>query len=153
MRHRSNAGASERIGGARISRLLFTLRCCVASVCFAALSAHAGIAQGSTTPGGALRTDKVDVPSPINQPPDANTQMKSHEHSARQQKFDFANALRQRRIADETLKLLILARDLKSQMDKVGDHPVPASLMREAEVIEILAHDVQAKMTLIVGAG
>jgi hypothetical protein len=111
------------------------------------------MAQGSIVAGGALRTDKVDLPTPINQPPDANTQMKSREHKTGQQNFDAANALRQHRIADQTLKLLILARDLKSQMDKLGDQPPPASMVREVEVIEILAHDVQAKMTLIVGAG
>ena len=63
------------------------------------------------------------------------------------------NALRQRQIAEETVKLLILARDLKSQMDKLGEQPMPALLLREAEVIEILARDVQAKMTLTVGPG
>jgi hypothetical protein len=61
--------------------------------------------------------------------------------------------LRQSQIVEETVKLLILARDLKSQMDKVGDQPLPAMLLREAEVIEILARDVQAKMTLTIGPG
>ena len=43
-------------------------------------------------------------------------------------------------------------RDLKAQMDKIGDMPFPPMLIREAQVIQILAHDVQAKMTLTIGA-
>jgi hypothetical protein len=35
-------------------------------------------------------------------------------------------------------------------MDKIGDHPLPDRLLREAEAIEVLAHDVQAEMTLSV---
>ena len=85
-----------------------------------------------------------------NRLPDANDRMKLN--SARQQKenFDTANALRQKQIDDETVKLLILAKDLKEQMDKLGDQPLPPKLVREAEVIELLAHDVQTKMTLTV---
>jgi hypothetical protein len=153
MKHRNNAGAPERLAGARFLRLRSAPCCCLAFACCTALSAHFAEAQSSITPGGALRTDKVDLPTPINQPPDAIAQMKSREHRAGQQKFDIFNALRQRQIADETLKLLILARDLKSQMDNMGAQPMPARLLREAEVIEILARDVQAKMTLTVGAG
>ena len=82
--------------------------------------------------------------------PDVNDRMKLN--NARQQKenFDAANAIRQKEIDDETVKLLILAKDLKQQMDKLGDQPLPPKLVREAEVIELLAHDVQTKMTLTV---
>ena len=93
------------------------------------------------------------MPTAINQPPDANAQLIARQHRKGLQNFDVANALRQRQIAEETVKLLILARDLKSQMDKLGEQPMPALLLREAEVIEILARDVQAKMTLTVGPG
>jgi hypothetical protein len=68
----------------------------------------------------------------------------------RKNNFDAANALRQHQIDDETTKLLILANDLKLQMDKLGDHPVSDRLMREADVIESLARDVQRKMTLTI---
>jgi len=71
----------------------------------------------------------------------------------KRQNFDAANALREKQINDETAKLLILAKDLKSQMDKLGDRPLPDRLLREAEVIELLAHDVQTKMTLTVSGG
>ncbi len=71
----------------------------------------------------------------------------------RAQNFDAANALREKQIDDESTKLLILADDLKRQMDKLGNRPVSGRLLREAEVIELLAHDVQTKMTMTVGGG
>jgi hypothetical protein len=96
---------------------------------------------------------KAEVDKTNNQPPDPNALLRSRNRQTGLQKFDAANALRQSQIVEETVKLLILARDLKSQMDKVGDQPLPAMLLREAEVIEILARDVQAKMTLTIGPG
>jgi hypothetical protein len=109
--------------------------------------------SASTPPGGALRIDKADMPTAINQPPDKNAQLQSRDQDAVRKNFDAANALRIRQIADETEKLLILAKDLKAQMEKMGDKPLPSILQREAEIIELLAHDVQAKMTKTVGAG
>jgi hypothetical protein len=48
---------------------------------------------------------------------------------------------------------LCVCGDVKAQMDKIGDRPLPPTLIRETEVIEILADDVHAKMTLTVGGG
>jgi hypothetical protein len=79
--------------------------------------------------------------------------MKMKDALQRAQNFDAANALRQKQIDDESTKLLILANDLKQQMDKLGNRPVSDRLLREAEVIELLAHDVQTKMTMTVGGG
>lgn len=96
------------------------------------------------------------VPHPIiipqaNRVPDANDQMKMSEQHAKQRNFDAANAKRAQDINDDATKLLILARDLNAEIEKLGDKPLPGKLLREAEVIEILAHDVQNKMTLTVG--
>jgi len=85
--------------------------------------------------------------------PDANDKMMMNQAHQKRENFDAANALRAHQIDDETVKLLILAKDLKAQMDKLGDNPVPTRLLREAEVIELLAHDVQTKMTLTVHGG
>jgi hypothetical protein len=85
-----------------------------------------------------------------NPPPDANDRMMMNEEQQKRANFDAANTLREREIDDEAVKLLILARDLKVQMQRVGDKPLTEKLMREAAVIELLAHDVQTKMTLVV---
>lgn len=96
------------------------------------------------------------VPHPIiipqaNRIPDANDQMQMSEQRTKQKNFDAANARRAQAINDDATKLLILARDLNAEIDKLGDKPLPNKLLREAEVIELLAHDVQNKMTLTVG--
>lgn len=82
--------------------------------------------------------------------PDVNDRMKLNEANQKKQNFDAANALRQKQIDDEATKLLILANDLRRQMEKLGDKPLPSKLVREAEVIELLAHDVQTKMTMTI---
>lgn len=124
----------------------------LACACLAVLATEVCRAQLPAQNGAGLRTDRIDLPTPINQPPDANSQMKAREFRASRRKFDEANSMRIRQIADETAKLLILARDLKDNMDKIGDESVPPSLIREAEVIQMLARDVQARMTVTVGA-
>jgi hypothetical protein len=85
-----------------------------------------------------------------NRPPDANEKMAMDQARHRVGNFDAANTLRARHINDDSTKLLILANDLKRQMDQLGDRPVPDRLRREAEVIESLARDVQKEMTLTI---
>ena len=86
-----------------------------------------------------------------NRPPDKNEQMRLEQRKMVRQNFDAANALRAKQIEEESAKLLILANDLKSQMQNLGSGAMSKRLVREAEVIELLAHDVQIKMTLTVG--
>ena len=85
-----------------------------------------------------------------NRPPDANQLMQMDQAHQRKSNFDAANALRQHQIDDQTTKLLVLAHDLKLQMETLGDRPVSDRLLREAEIIEALARDVQKKMTLTI---
>ena len=72
--------------------------------------------------------------------------------NARRRNLNAANAARKRVIDDETTKLLILARDLKAKTDSLGNGTLTPTMVREAEVIEILAKDVKAEMNLIVSA-
>ena len=96
---------------------------------------------------------KVTLLSPeANRPPDANAQMEMRQKNAKKQDFDAINAERIKQIDDDATKLLILTKDLNAKMSKLGKEPMPPNLVREAEVIEILAHDVETKMTLTVGA-
>jgi hypothetical protein len=44
--------------------------------------------------------------------------------------------LRKQQINDETGKHLILAKDLKAQMDKLGDKPLPSRLLREEDDVD-----------------
>jgi hypothetical protein len=144
-------GAVGEFGDSMSPRRWLTAHWGMAFICSAIMVVHAGVAQNAA-PGAALRTDRVDLPTAINQPPDAIAQLREHARQSRLKGFDAANALRAKQIAEETIKLLILAKDLKDQTDALGTKPLPAKLIREIEVIEMLAHDVQAKMTLTVGA-
>ena len=83
--------------------------------------------------------------------PDANDVMTMNEKTLKKKNFDAANAERKRQIDDETAKLLILARDLNAKMENSGSGPLPTVVIREAQVIEILANDVKQKMKLTVG--
>lgn len=118
---------------------------CVAAV----LTINCTALPGQT--GQARDPDRPYIIPEANPLPDVNDRMVMGERKAKQQNFDAANEAREKQIMDDTAKLLILTRDLKAQTDKLGNGPLPARLVREAEVIEILARDVQTKMKLTVG--
>lgn len=113
---------------------------------FCALSTPVPGQNGISAPP---RPNSILLPE-ANRSPDANDRMIMDQAAQKRKNFDAANELREKQINDESTKLLILAADLKTQMDKLGDEPPPEKLLREAEVIELLAHDVQSKMTMTV---
>lgn len=111
--------------------------------------ANVGESQNSIS---APSRPKITLLSPeANNPPDANEQMLMRQNQWKKEDFEAINALRKKEIGEDSSKLLILAADLNEKLAKLGKNPVPKRLMREAEVIELLAHDVQAKMILSVG--
>ena len=65
--------------------------------------------------------------------------------------FEAANAARKKQIDEDTAKLLLFAKDLKAAMDKASDGKISERMIREAEVIELLARNVQTRMKLTVG--
>jgi hypothetical protein len=120
------------------------LACFVAALIFTSTALHGQ--EGPTRD-----PDRPYIIPEANPLPDANDRMVMNEKKVKQQNFDAANALRTKQIVDDTTKLLILSKDLKAKTDKLGNEPLPKILVREAEVIELLAHDVQRKMKLTVG--
>jgi hypothetical protein len=115
-----------------------------------AASTVGGEGQNSITPPSRPRTTLL-LPE-ANNLPDVNDQMLMKQKNVKKEDFEALNALRKQEIGDDATKLLILTKDLNEKMSKLGKAPMPPELVREAEVIEILARDVQKKMTLIVGA-
>jgi hypothetical protein len=113
----------------------------IAMACF-------GVCEADGQQGAAQAT-----PRPIVIP---NRTLDSHdlndlaEKNVRKRNYEAANLERKRVIDDETNKLLILARDLKMKTDNLGTSPLTATMIREAEVIELLANDVKEKMKLTV---
>ena len=109
-------------------------------------------AQGGQTANGPPKPLGYVLPE-ANRPPDANDRMVMQQEHKKAEDFERVNAARLRQINDESTKLVILARDVKAKMDLAGTKPLPPELIKEAEVIELLAHAVQQKMKLTVGGG
>ncbi len=125
-----------------------------AGACLAVMTTLTGTAQTSPAPpGGALRIDKASEPTPINQAPDANTQMLMRDKQAKQQDYAAANAERKKQIADDSAKLLKLATDLKAEVDKTNKDTLSLNVIRKADEIEKLAHHVKERMKLTLGPG
>ena len=110
-------------------------------------------AQDSGSPGGALRLGIAELPTPLNVAPDANTQMLLHQRRSNDLRFEALNALRHRQLAEEAAKILILASDVQAQLTPGSGHLPSVRTVREADVIEMLARDVHARMMLTVADG
>jgi len=120
-------------------------------VCFAALAALTCVAhQNQQKPPGMLV--KQELPEQqANRLPDVNQQMKAQEQQTKQQNFAAANAERKKQIADDSAKLLKLATELKTEVDKTTKDTLSLGVIRKADEIEKLAHNVKEKMKLSVG--
>jgi hypothetical protein len=114
----------------------------------AALAGAAGPGQ-NTTPG-APASSEMPIPQP-NRSPDAVQRMEMGEQQARQQGFEAANAVRKKQIAEESAMLLKLATELKTEVDKTTKDTLSLSVIRKADEIEKLAHDVKEKRKLVIG--
>ena len=102
--------------------------------------------------GSLLRTDRLDMSSPINQPPGPNEQMQMRDQQSRQRSFEAANAERRRQIAADSTKLMKLAAEINTELEKDGENLLSPNVIRKANEIEKLAHDVKEKMKLSVGS-
>ena len=121
--------------------------------CIAAVTALTGVAQPGQqpTPGMPIRDEMPPIQPQNNRVPDANDQMRMHEQQTQKQDFAAANAERRKQIADDSAKLLKLATDLKTEVDKTTKDTLSLGVIRKADEIEKLAHNVKEKMKLTVG--
>jgi hypothetical protein len=120
--------------------------------CLVLVSGIAGNAQNSVNSGGALRMDRVELPTPNNQAPDPNSQMKMHDQQAKQQNFAAANAERKKQIVEDSARLLKLATDLESEVDKTTNDTLSLNVIHRADEIEKLARRVKEKMKFTIGS-
>jgi hypothetical protein len=119
--------------------------------CLVLTASMAAAAQSSVVPGGSLRIDKLDDPTPNNQPPDANAQMQMHDRQTKQQTYAEANAERRKHIAENTAKLLKLATELQAEIEKTTKDTLSLNVIRKADEIERLATSVKELMKISVG--
>jgi hypothetical protein len=106
-------------------------------------------APGQQQPGG--NVDKPYLIPEANRSPDVNDQMKMRDQQAKQQTFDAANAERKKQLSDDSARLLTLAMALKAEVDKTNKDMLSLNVIRKADEIEKLAHNVKEKMKLTVG--
>jgi hypothetical protein len=64
------------------------------------------------------------------------------------QDFEKANIERRKQLADDSARLVKLATDLKTEVDKTTKDTLSLSVIRKADEIEKLAHSVKEKMKL-----
>jgi hypothetical protein len=152
MRFRMNLCCKYVPAGSGLVRYLSVAVACAFLAAMLALRAEAQSPSNAMNPGGAVRTDRVHLPTAINQPPDANAQMEEREQIVKTQNFAAANAERKRQIADDSAKLLKLAAELKAEVDKTTKDTLSLSVIRKCDEIERLAHSVKEKMKLTAGA-
>jgi hypothetical protein len=126
----------------RISWALF----CGCIILIAPLAAAAQASPAQVNPC------KPTIPPAANRPPAANDQMKTPVQQPNQQKNAATDAERKKQLADDTAKLLKLATDLKGEVDKTSKDTLSLNVIRKADEIEKLAHNVKEKMKLTVGA-
>ncbi len=78
---------------------------------------------------------------------DANRLMlDSMKHQDNLKRFESMNVQRQKEMTSDAAKLILLAHQLKTEMDKGTPDAVSIFEIREAELIEKLAHGIQHKM-------
>jgi predicted transcriptional regulator len=96
--------------------------------------------------------DRSETPQVQNRTPDANDPMQMREQQAKQQNIESANAEPKKQIAEDSANLLKLATELKAEVDKTTKDTLSLTVIRKADAIEKLAHDVKEKMKHTVGA-
>jgi len=124
-----------------------------AIACLVGAAALAGGAQTAQQQQDSPKAgpDKPYLLPEANRLPDANQQMEMHDQQAGPQNYAAANIERKKQISDDSTRLLKLATELKSEVDKTTKDTLSLGVIRKADEIERLAHSVKEKMKLTVG--
>ena len=111
----------------------------------------AALAVAPAVSRGLFQNSYPHLPPELNRIPDNNQIDDINSHEAKNRSFEAANAERKKQIGDESAKLLKLAKDLKSEVDKTSKDTLSLGVIRKADEIEKLADDIKEKMKLTVG--
>jgi hypothetical protein len=135
-----------RVAGRRIAFAASPgIRVAICLAAFLAMPFSAGVSHGQ--PGQFPTQSGVKDPSAI--PPLGRGTVDKDDPLAvtfTPQQLKQLNVQRQKQMADDTVKLLALANELKSELDKGGKDASSIVQVRKAEKIEKLAHEVGQKM-------
>jgi hypothetical protein len=101
----------------------------------------AGRGEQRSAAGAVAQADQTVVPGVVPvAPPDERT-VKMEEEQAKKR-----NAERQKKLVEDTTKLLALANELKAAVDKSDKNTLSLDVVRKADEIEKLAHSVKERM-------
>jgi hypothetical protein len=120
-------------------------------VCCAVLGAAAVVCDYSqTTQAPSSQSHpKQSIHDPAANPvPDRNEQMAMEQRQMRKASYEAANTERKRQLTDDSAKLLLLATELKEDVGKSSKDTLSLDVLRKADEIARLAHNVQVKMKL-----
>lgn len=140
------------------SRRFLKARWRFAFACLAVMPALTGTAQNSgassttVAPSDAFRQQMSQLVDNRDQMLDANARMLMSEAQAKRASFEAANTERLRQLDSDSALILKLASELKAEIDMAPQDALSLSALRKAEEIGRLAHNVQVKMKLTVGA-
>jgi hypothetical protein len=118
-----------------------------------ALLAAAVVCAGAAEPGqqDASPINRGYLVSQTNQTPSANGQTQTRGQANADQNLT-PNIDRKKQIGDASAKLLELATELKTEVDKTNKDTLSLGVIRKADEIEKLAHNAKEKMKLSAGA-
>jgi hypothetical protein len=101
--------------------------------------------------GGALlqqpNNPPRNLPEFINRLPDANDQAIMRQGQGKQKDYEAIKALLQKKISDDSAKLLKVATDLKTEVDKSGKDTLSIDVIRKTEAIEKLARNIRGEIS------
>ena len=144
-RNRNNLPGTA--GSWRRSRTLLWSGLATGAVLVATLAVTYAQAPSSQNPGTPTYNKPILSPE-ANRLPDKNEQMALHEQQGKKANFEAANLERKHQIADDSARLLKLASDLKTEVDKTSKDTLSLGVIRKADEIEKLAHTVKEIMKL-----
>lgn len=114
--------------------------------CLAAVAALACAAQTAPNPCKPIQ------PPVLTDPPDASRQTEMREQQTPQKSYAAASEERKKQIGEDSARLLQLAAELKSEVDKTTKDTLSLGVIRKADEIENLARSVREKMKLAAAA-
>lgn len=86
-----------------------------------------------------------------NRPVQTNAEMALNVEGTKSQKHEAANEARKKQITEDSARLLKLANDLKAEVNKTSKDTLSLGVIRKADEIERLAHEVREKMRVTAG--
>jgi hypothetical protein len=98
-------------------------------------------AQGGGSGAGAQAQQTVVVPGVVPVAPRDERTVSMEEEQAKMRNIE-----RQKRLVEDTAKLLELANELKAEVDKSDKNTLSLAVVRKADEIEKLAHSVKERM-------